>query len=190
MAELRAAAEERDTAEKRLFPRECRERRLSYKAALRGTIMASVEGEPPIELRNMKIALVPVMLQTQNCHLSKLDRKQLLAAGEEEMESGGYFIVNGLEKLCRLLIMTRKNYVMALVRPAFSKRGPSFPTYGCTIRCGRPDGTSQTVYVHYTKDGACCLRVAIRKAVGYDLRRKHYGVPTTAQACAEYAAGK
>ena len=29
------------------------------------------------------------------------------------------------EKLCRLLIMTRKNYVMALVRPAFSKRGPS-----------------------------------------------------------------
>ena len=161
---LRAASEERDTTEKRLFPRECRERRLSYKAALRGTIMASVEGEPPIELRNMKIAQVPVMLQTQNCHLSKLDRKQLLAAGEEEMECGGYFIVNGLEKLCRLLIMTRKNYVMALVRPAFSKRGPSFTNYGCTIRCGRPDGTSQTVYVHYTKDGACCLRVAIRKA--------------------------
>ncbi|MEC7420754.1 MAG: BCCT family transporter, partial [Pseudomonadota bacterium] len=34
------------------------------------------------------------------------------------------------------------------------------------------------------------MGVAILKAVVYDLRRKHYGVPTTAQACAEYAAGK
>lgn len=161
---VRAASEERDTSEKRMFPRECRERRLSYKAALRGTIMAHVDGERPIELRNMRIAQVPVMLQTQNCHLSKMSRKELIAAGEEEMESGGYFIVNGLEKLCRLLIMTRKNYVMALVRPAFSKRGPTFTNYGCTIRCGRPDGSSQTVYLHYTKDGSCCLRVAIRKA--------------------------
>ena len=161
---VRAASEERDTSEKRMFPRECRERRLSYKAVLRGTIMASVDGEQPIELRNMKIAQVPVMLQTQNCHLSKMTRKELIAAGEEEMECGGYFIVNGLEKLCRLLIMTRKNYVMALVRPAFSKRGPTFTNFGCTIRCGRIDGSSQTVYLHYTKDGSCCLRVAIRKA--------------------------
>jgi len=63
-----------------------------------------------------------------------------------------------------MLKMTRKNYVMALVRPAFSKRGPTFTNYGCTIRCGRIDGSSQTVYLHYTKDGSCCLRVAIRKA--------------------------
>ena len=34
------------------------------------------------------------------------------------------------------------------------------------------------------------MGVAILKAVAYDLRRKHHGVPTTAQACNEIAAGK
>ena len=85
---VRAASEERDTSEKRMFPRECRERRLSYKAVLRGTIMASVDGEQPIELRNMKIAQVPVMLQTQNCHLSKMTRKELIAVPRERVQDG------------------------------------------------------------------------------------------------------
>jgi choline-glycine betaine transporter len=34
------------------------------------------------------------------------------------------------------------------------------------------------------------MGVAILKAVAYDLRRKHHGVPTTAQACNEIAPGK
>jgi DNA-directed RNA polymerase I subunit RPA2 len=49
-------------------------------------------------------------------------------------------------------------------RTAFAKRGPTYTNFGCTMRCGRPDGSSQTVYLHYTTDGCCHLRVAIRKA--------------------------
>eukprot|EP01052_Picozoa_sp_SAG31_P040642 SAG31_NODE_5936_length_2250_cov_2.255230_1_plen_320_part_10 len=160
---VRPAAEERDTFEKRIFPRECRERRLTYRAPLRGTIVARVGGLS-VELRAMKIAEVPIMLQTSLCHLSRMNRQELINAGEEEKECGGYFICNGLEKLIRLLIMTRKNYPMAITRPAFAKRGPTFTPYGCSIRCGRPDSTSQTLYLQYTTDGACCVRVAIRKA--------------------------
>ena len=160
---VRPAAEERDTFEKRIFPRECRERRLSYTAPLRGTVVARVGGLS-VELRAMKIADIPIMVQSSLCHLSKLDRQGLLKAGEEEKECGGYFICNGLEKLIRLLIMQRKNYPMAITRPAFAKRGPTFTPFGVSIRCGRPDSTSQTLYLQYTNDGACCVRIAIRKA--------------------------
>jgi len=37
---------------------------------------------------------------------------------------GGYFVVNGLEKLIRLLIVNRRNYVLGITRPSFTKRGP------------------------------------------------------------------
>ena len=50
------------------------------------------------------------------------------------------------------------------LRPAFSKRGPTFTDLGASIRCGRSDGSSQTIFLHYTNDGACCVRVAIKKA--------------------------
>jgi hypothetical protein len=33
--------------------------------------------------------------QSQHCHLSKMDRRELVVAGEEEKECGGYFICNG-----------------------------------------------------------------------------------------------
>ena len=41
------------------------------------------------------------------CHLRGLDAAALVAAGEEPTDAGGYFIVNGHEKVLRLLIMPR-----------------------------------------------------------------------------------
>ena len=36
----------------------------------------------------------------------------MVAKGEEPNDLGGYFIIKGNEKLLRLLIMPRRNYVM------------------------------------------------------------------------------
>lgn len=46
--------------------------------------------------------------------------------GEEPGEVGGYFILNGIERIIRLLIQQRRHYIMGMVRGAYSKRGPMY----------------------------------------------------------------
>ena len=48
-----------------------------------------------------------------------------MEAKEESDELGGYFIVNGIEKLIRMLIVQRRNHPMAIIRPSFGNRGAS-----------------------------------------------------------------
>jgi DNA-directed RNA polymerase I subunit RPA2 len=86
-----------------------------------------------------------------------------MRAKEETEEMGGYFIVNGNEKLIRMLILPRRNHVISLVRNSFMNRGPSYSEYGTQIRCVRPDQTSQTNTVHYLQDGNCMLRFSWQK---------------------------
>lgn len=43
-----------------------------------------------------------------------LTPKELVERHEEAEEWGGYFIINGLEKIIRMLIMPRRNYVNAI----------------------------------------------------------------------------
>ena len=43
--------------------------------------------------------------------MHKLNQKEMVSKGEEPNEFGGYFIVKGNERLLRLLIMPRRNYV-------------------------------------------------------------------------------
>ena len=45
------------------------------------------------------------------CNLAGLSPKELIMRGEEAEEFGGYFIVNGIERIIRMLIMPRRNYV-------------------------------------------------------------------------------
>jgi DNA-directed RNA polymerase beta subunit len=42
---------------------QCRERRLTYRAPLRGTVVARVDNGLEVELRSMKIADIPIMVQ-------------------------------------------------------------------------------------------------------------------------------
>lgn len=82
---------------------------------------------------------------------------------------GGYFIINGNEKIIRQLILPRRNHITALVRPSFQKRGLQYTEYGCSIRCVRPDQTSQSLTLHYLQDGRCVL--------GFSYRKSQYLVP-------------
>jgi len=88
---------------------------------------------------------------------------QLVVAKEETEELGGYFIVNGNEKIIRLLVVGRRNYPMAIVRPSFRNRGPTYTRFGVQIRSVRPDQTSQTNVLHYLNDGNVNFRFSWRK---------------------------
>jgi DNA-directed RNA polymerase I subunit RPA2 len=87
----------------------------------------------------------------------------LVERKEESEELGGYFVVNGNEKLIRMLIVQRRNHPMAIIRSSFEKRGKSYTQYGVQIRAVRPDQTSQTNVLHYLKDGNVTFRFSWRK---------------------------
>src|SRR3954469_25349785 len=89
---------------------------------------------------------------------------QLMHAKEETEEFGGYFVVNGVEKIIRMLQVNRRNYPMAIIRPAFRNRGPGYTEYGVLIRSVRPDQTSQTNGLNYLSDGNVNFRFSWRKS--------------------------
>lgn len=88
---------------------------------------------------------------------------ELVKRHEEAEEFGGYFIVNGNEKIIRYLVLNRRNYPLALVRNSFTKRGPTYTPYGISIRCVRPDESSLTNVLHYCTNGTAMLRFTWRK---------------------------
>lgn len=76
---------------------------------------------------------------------------------------GGYFIVNGNEKLIRLLNVPKRNHPLALIRSSFANRGSTYTQYGVQIRSARPDQTTLTNVLHYLTDGNVMLRFSWRK---------------------------
>lgn len=88
---------------------------------------------------------------------------ELVSKHEEPEEFGGYFIVNGNERLIRYLILPRRNHVISLIRSSFTNRGPSYTPYAVQIRCVRPDQTSATNTLHYLSNGSAMLRFSWRK---------------------------
>jgi DNA-directed RNA polymerase I subunit RPA2 len=102
-------------------------------------------------------------LQSVRCNLRSMSSAELVAHHEEPEEFGGYFIINGNERLIRYLILPRRNQVIALSRPSFTNRGPSYTPSAVQIRCVRPDQTSVTNTLHYLSNGSAMFRFSWRK---------------------------
>ncbi|KAG8532640.1 DNA-directed RNA polymerase I subunit RPA2 [Bacidia gigantensis] len=150
------------TRNREVLPAECRERHVTYRGKFRCTLQYKVnDGKWDESIR--ELGQLPIMLRTNRCHTQKFTPAQLVQAKEDSEELGGYFIVNGNEKLIRMLILQRRNYPMAIIRGSFLKRGPSYSTFGMQIRSVRPDQTSQTNVLHYLSDGNATFRFSWRK---------------------------
>ena len=146
----------------RVFPVECREGQGSYQGELRATIAYQVGNEPEIIIEH-KLGLIPVMVQSRLCHLEYLSPQELIAHKEEATEIGGYFILNGNERIIRMLLVPRRNVATAIIRPSLANRGPSFTKYGVYMRCTRADQSSLTVTLHYLSTGSCSVRFTMNK---------------------------
>lgn len=146
-----------------LLPTECRERGVSYKGKITAKVLYTVN-DGPVKSEVRSFGAMPIMVKSNRCHLEDLSPKELIARREDAEELGGYFIVNGIERIIRLLVVARRNHPLVLFRPSLSKRGPLYSNYGLQIRCVRDDETSQTIYLHYLNNGSMMMRVHIKKA--------------------------
>ncbi|PGG99077.1 hypothetical protein AJ80_09409 [Polytolypa hystricis UAMH7299] len=150
------------TRNREIYPAECRERHATYRGRLRARLEYKVNnGDWKESVR--ELGQVPLMLRSNRCHLEKFSPSQLVQRKEESEELGGYFIVNGNEKLIRMLIVSRRNFPMAIIRTSFIKRGQTYTKYGVQIRSVRPDQTAQSNVLHYLSDGNVTFRFSWRK---------------------------
>jgi len=112
----------------KMYPYECRLRGLTYAAPLFATIARKFDNEPE-EKVTVCLGDIPVMIRSKFCNLNGLSEEQLTLKKEDCFEFGGYFIINGNERLIRMLIMNKRNYPVAFQRPSFISRGRLFSTY-------------------------------------------------------------
>ena len=103
------------------------------------------------------------MVMSKLCHLRGMTETELVAHQENASEFGGYFIVHGLEKLMRMLIVSKRNYPIAILRPTYINRGQYYTGFAVQMRCIRDDQFSQTITLHYLTNGEVTLRILYQK---------------------------
>lgn len=148
-----------------LTPSMCREASMTYNTAAYATVLCSYPKDPSIKPHRVRVPIgrMPLMVGTSRCILSQIDYSELPKYKEDTNEVGGYFIVNGNEKVIRMLIYPRPNHPVAVTRQSWSKKGPHYSKYGVSIRCMRDDSTTQSLTLHYLHNGDVTLRFIFRK---------------------------
>jgi len=89
---------EADGSKRPIYPMEARLRKISYSAPIYleiSTYINDVQRENFIS----EVGKMPVMLKSKHCHLHGLSREELIKKGEDATDPGGYFIINGIEKV-------------------------------------------------------------------------------------------
>lgn len=137
-----------------ITPNEARLRSLTYSSTVYVDITKTTyepNQEPAVQVWEREpLCNIPIMLRSARCHLSTLNDRDLLASNECPLDPGGYFIVDGSEKVIiaqeRLAINTV--FVDALPNGKYA--------YRCEIRSGVENGYRPT----------CTLTLNLTKSLG------------------------
>jgi DNA-directed RNA polymerase subunit B len=86
-----------DGTVRRVYPREARIRNLTYSAPL--YLEIELENGSRETYERVNIGDIPIMVKSDLCVLSRHTEDELIKLGEDPREVGGYFIVNGSERV-------------------------------------------------------------------------------------------
>lgn len=89
---------EADGSVEPLYPSEARLRNITYAAPIY-LQMGIVRGNNETEPQEVEIGMLPMMVYSKVCNLSGLSPRELIEQGEDPMDPGGYFIINGTERV-------------------------------------------------------------------------------------------
>ncbi|CAM8896202.1 unnamed protein product [Rhodiola kirilowii] len=135
-----------------LYPYECRQAKISYSGQLHLEVLFQYNNEHP-NRDWFKAGQFPIMLMSKLCHLRNADPQTLVHYKEEASEMGGYFILNGYERVVRLLILPKRNYPTSSVRNSYRERSEGYSDQAVVIRCVRDDQSAVTVKLYYLRSG-------------------------------------
>lgn len=89
---------EADGATRRITPMEAMIRDLTYSAPIFVEMIPIINGVEQ-EQKEVKIGDLPIMVKSNLCVLNRLSDDELIELGEDPTDPGGYFIINGTEKV-------------------------------------------------------------------------------------------
>ncbi len=95
---------EADGSEELLYPQEARLRNITYSAPV-FMEMSIVQGDPHegedrvVDHQEVKIGRMPIMVGSSKCNIADFSDAELINIGEDPADPGGYFIVNGSERV-------------------------------------------------------------------------------------------
>lgn len=153
-------------------PLEARLRNLSYVAPIHLEMIVEENGIVR-EQQNQHIGDLPVMVKSDLCALSKMTEQQLIDAGEDPNDPGGYFVVNGSERVVVGLEDLSPNKILVDVEKTGSNEIYKAKIYSSVV------GYRAKLEISMKKDGAINLKlpssptdlpfVVIMKALGIEV---------------------
>jgi DNA-directed RNA polymerase II subunit RPB2 len=166
-----------------MFPTDARNRNMTYSGKLLATVTQLQEitdiatGEVRervigIPQDNIPIANIPIMMRSKYCSLSlhpKFDKREC------EYDPGGYFIVNGSEKVIICQDKMGENKPMAFIK---KDSGSIIYTVQITSKSYRPHGLTQIMNVRMKKDGEITIKVPILSEINVFSLFRALGVET------------
>jgi DNA-directed RNA polymerase beta subunit len=89
---------EADGSRRDIYPSEARLRKLTYSGPIYLEVSAHIDGVQR-ETFTTQVGELPIMLHSKFCHLNKLSKEDLIKNGEDPDDVGGYFVLNGNERV-------------------------------------------------------------------------------------------
>lgn len=89
---------EADGSKRNIYPVEARLRKLNYASSIFLEVSAHIDTVQK-ESFIAEIGKIPIMVRSKYCHLYGLKKEELMAHGEDPNDFGGYFILNGNERI-------------------------------------------------------------------------------------------
>jgi len=148
---------EADGSRRPIYPMEARLRNLTYAAPIFLEIFPVFNGVEKRSYSEVFIGELPVMVRSKLCHLEGLSEEELAEAGEDTSDPGGYFIINGSERVLvsiedlapnRIMVSKEKEGTI-ITSKVFSTR------FGFRARCAverTTDGSLRLVFPAAPKD--------------------------------------
>jgi len=102
---------EADGSVRNILPSEARLRNLTYSAPMfveMTPVLNNIESESVV----VNFGDMPVMVKSKICPLSSMSRQELIEAGEDPEDPGGYFIINGTERILVLVEEIASNRII------------------------------------------------------------------------------
>ncbi|CAH8299301.1 unnamed protein product [Eruca vesicaria subsp. sativa] len=145
-----------------LYPFECRQAKVSYTGAFMADVCFSFDsglgghggGLGAVVREKFEFGELPIMLMSNRCHLQGADCRKLLKCKESTSEMGGYFILNGIERVFRCVIAPKRNHPTGMIRNSFTGKREGYSDKAVAIRCVRDDQSAVTIKVYYNRNGS------------------------------------
>jgi len=122
---------EADGSMRDIYPTEARLRSITYSAPINIEISAHIDGVQR-ESFTTQIGKLPIMLKSKYCHLTGLSDEELIKKNEDPTDMGGYFVLNGNERVLivvedlaanKLFVEKTATGTSKFVGKVFSERG-------------------------------------------------------------------